>query len=513
MIALARTLGERRADGRPALGWLRGLGATRAGQIAWFVAFATFARAFTFGDLNFHSDELLFFYTGQQMHLGALPYVDIWDRKPPSTFLIYYLIAGISHSVLAYQIVTLLFAALTAFTIALIAERFADRRGAMLAGTLYLVTMIAFGGGGGQPAVFFNLLIATAVLLVLRYGDVGSGRGTGTLLAAMTCAGIAITFKQTAVFEGVWLGCYSLWLHSRRSGWNAASRIAPLLILAGALPMLTAAAFFALRGHFPEFLHAMVTSNLSKKYNPAGDLLFRASIILTMLTPLLVAAGAGLADRRDERVPRLFLAGWLGAAIVGVTVIPGLINHYVLPLLAPLAVTAAPFFNRRPLGPPAGVLLVIIGLLSVPSLDFGKGARSRDAVLDLVAEIRRHDSDPRLLVYDGPVYLYALIDRRPPTPLIFPLHLSYRPENNTSHLDTAAEFRKVLAWRPTTIVSQYRPGADLYNHRTRDPLMAYITQRCRQAFVRYLPDDDGGMVLQVYTGCDASRPLSDRGDR
>src|SRR5690606_29288719 len=146
---------------------------------------------------------------GQRMHDGLLPYVDIWDRKGPGLFLTYWLIAGISHAVIAYQLAACLFAAATAQVIASIAGRRADRIGAVLAGTLYLAMLPLFAGGGGQAPVFYNLFVALAVLAVIA-------RPPGTEIRACDClamasAGFAATFKQTALAEGVFLGGAILW--------------------------------------------------------------------------------------------------------------------------------------------------------------------------------------------------------------------------------------------------------------------------------------------------------------
>src|SRR5262245_35140099 len=78
--------------------------ATRWVQVAWFLAFALVTRVSVFGDTNYFNDELLYLLIGQRMHEGLLPYVGLWDRKGPGLFLIYYLFAAFSQSVLTYQV-------------------------------------------------------------------------------------------------------------------------------------------------------------------------------------------------------------------------------------------------------------------------------------------------------------------------------------------------------------------------------------------------------------------------
>ena len=72
-----------------------------------------------FGNPVIHVDEQYYLLVGDRMLHGALPYVDIWDRKPLGLFLIFAairLLAG--DGIMQYQIVATLFAAATALLIA-----------------------------------------------------------------------------------------------------------------------------------------------------------------------------------------------------------------------------------------------------------------------------------------------------------------------------------------------------------------------------------------------------------
>ena len=478
----------------------------RTAQFPWFLLFALATRWFALGDVNYQDDELLFFYFGQRMHEGLLPYVDLWDRKPPSLFLLYYLLAGISHSVLAFQIAGLLSVAATAQIISLIAERIGARGlCGMLAGSIYMVMLLEFGGASGQAAVSFNLPMAMAALLVRSQSEMLAGGEAGRRLpAAMLLAGLTITFKQTAVFEAAFLGCFALW-RLRRGGMAGAAllRTALTMMLAGASPMLAWAAFYAAIGHFGEFWHAMVTSNLTKSYDPGGDLAQRARLFAIHLAPAALVALAGLAWRGEgaSREGRVFAAGWIAAAFGGFIAVPNLIDHYVLPLLAPLALAGSPFLSRRPLGWAAGAVIAGLYIVSAPTLDVTRAARSRAMMSALVGQIRAHDPAPRLFVYDGPVYLYALTGSHPPTPLAFPLHLNFRPERNVSHLDTASELRRILSAEPSTVVIQRdsRPRG-LYNPETLAMVEAYV-RSCRTRYTGRLLDMYGPVDLDLYSQC------------
>ena len=470
---------------------------TRAAQLGWFLIFALLTRFSTFGDPNYLDDELLYFTIGQRMHDGLLPYVDLWDRKGPGLFALYYLIAGFSRSVIAYQIAATLVAGLTGYVAQLIAERFSGRMGAVLAGTLYLAMLPLFAGGGGQAAVFYNLLIAVAALLVARHVETRQPR---TLMLAMSAAGLAITFKQTAVFESLFLGVFALW-QMRKGGasWPSLGRSAGLMALAGAAPMALFGMFYALAGHFSELWHALVLANLRKGYNPAGDQLLRLTVLFVELLPALLPAILALVFGRHRL--RGFLIGWLIAAIAGFFSVPNFIDHYMLPLTLPFCIAAAPALQWGKTGPIFAYAMLLLVLLAGPSFHLAKRDASRAAMNLLLEDIRARDPQPRLFVFQGPAYLNALTGSYPPTPLIFPLHLYYQPENNTSHLSTEGELRKVLAWQPSVVVMQPDLPRDFLNPVTTALVEAYVTQHCRKWFSRKLWDRYGEKTYTVFGDC------------
>ncbi|HET9630369.1 MAG TPA: hypothetical protein VFP14_12895, partial [Novosphingobium sp.] len=86
-------------------------------QFCTLIAASLLLRLATFGDPNLHVDEGFYLLVGQEMHHGAVPYVDIWDRKPLGLFLIYWVFAAFPNPVLAYQLGAWLAASLTAFIV------------------------------------------------------------------------------------------------------------------------------------------------------------------------------------------------------------------------------------------------------------------------------------------------------------------------------------------------------------------------------------------------------------
>ena len=485
----------------------------RIGRLAlalWFLAFALVSRITVFGDTNYFNDEYFYFQGGLRLWAGDLPYVDVWDRKGPGLFLTYALAGAVSSSVIAYQTLALLFAAATALCVSLIAEHVTTRTGAVLGGTLYLVLLVFFGGGGGQSPVFYNLWMALAALGVLRaLSALDRGEASPALYAAMAAAGLALTFKQTAIAECLFLGLFALW-RLWRGG------MGPLRLAGGALglaaagmaPMVLFAALYALAGHFGEFWHAMVTANLAKSYNPAGDAGKRIATLAMLIAPALLPALAGmwLAARKPAG---LFLAGWLAAALAGFALVPNFYEHYLLPLCLPVSVAAAAAFGAHRLGRLYGIALIAFGLLLGPAFDVEARRQSRAAMTAMAADIRASAAQPRLLVYQGPVDLYRQVGVYPPSPLYYPLHLYFPAEHNVSPIATAEATRAILAWRPTAIVT-YRNVPGYEENQASAPLVhGYIAAHCRLKATRRIPEVYSAHWVNLWV-CAAPREAVNR---
>ena len=84
-------MASKSAVATPGVPRLPSLAAAIAGLPHWVILLiaAIAVRAIAFGNPVVHVDEEFYFVTAQRMLDGALPYVDIWDRKPIGLFLIY----------------------------------------------------------------------------------------------------------------------------------------------------------------------------------------------------------------------------------------------------------------------------------------------------------------------------------------------------------------------------------------------------------------------------------------
>ncbi|MDR7101387.1 hypothetical protein [Croceicoccus sp. BE223] len=333
---------------------------------ALIAGFAFLIRSATFGNPTLEPDESFYMLVGIKMHDGLLPYIDIYDRKPFGLFLIYYLIAFISHDPAAYQVVATLFAATTGFVI----YAFSRSAGGIAAGCLYLAGLALLFGNGGQAPVFYNLLVAAAGWLIFFNRKVG---------LAMILCGAAITIKHSAVFEAIFLGLYAMR--------NRPLRDAVKFVALGCFPFaLTALPFLS---HFDRFWACVFLAPID---NEAKSAVLIAKRLIEAF-PVVFAGLAGLALSRH----RLFLSGWLLATALSFVAVPNFYPHYLLPMLVPLSIASA----RLGFGTIPFVLLAV--WMHWP-FDFERTKQARAEFARLDKALSNYPG--RLAVNTGPVLLY-----------------------------------------------------------------------------------------------------------
>lgn len=372
----------------------------------------------------------------------------------------------------------------------------------MLAGTLYLALLPRILGGGGQAGVFINLPIIMAAWLVLAY-PVGRTVSRRALLAMLLC-GVAISFKQTSVFDGAFFGLVLLWQHYKAGAGPRQVALAALAYCgAGAAPMVLAGLAYAAMGHFDALWHAMVLSNLDRDYVFQIEFGRRVLVLTAMIVPVLPLVLIGLAKPLpyDGKQPaRGLLAGWLLVTLAQLVAIPNLIDHYLIPVLLVMCLCAATTLQREVIAILMAVLLVPV-MLRGPAFNQADRDISRHNIAALAQQIRADSPQPRPFLFQGPVALYSATDTLPPTPLVFWLHLSGKQERNASQFDTAAEVRRVLAWQPTTVMIQHFQYPAYTNTETLDLVHAYVREHCRVMRTWNLPNRYGRKLFDVYSQC------------
>jgi len=456
---------------------------------AWVAAglltVALLVRGATFGNPVLHVDEQFYLLVGDRMWHGAIPYVDIWDRKPIGLFLLYAAIRLLGgEGFLQYQLVATLFAAATSFTIYHIARAIAPPVGAWWAGVGYLLYLSVFNCIGGQSPVFYNLPVALAALTLLRAWTAPDAshllrRGAG----AMALIGLAIQIKYTVVFEGVGFGL-ALLARGFVAGWRLPRLGLAALLWAGIAlaPTLAAWAAYAAMGHGQAFVFANFVSIFGRRY-PLLPALGRLAKDLGGLIGFWLAIFYA-----PRHLPSLgainpwalkFLRWWAVVAVGGFLLFGTWHDHYTPPIIMPLAVLAAPVLGWQGLQRRYTALLIGGGLLAAIIVTISNRHKEGSAAqVDHAASlIRSHLAGGCLYVFEGnPVALFQKTGACLPTAYIFPTHLSTAVERQGLGVDQVAEEKRVIARAPAVIVTTPLPYDANDNYTNRALLMAGLSR-------------------------------------
>ena len=450
----------RSAESRPGA-WTLGDWLVFAGLALAVIA----ARAQTFGDPVLGFDEQYYLLVADRMLHGAVPYIDIWDRKPIGLFLLYTgaILPG-GDPFLNYKLLAAGFVWATAAVIYRTAQADAGRTGAVIAALLYVLWLNFMEGEGGQAPVFYNLPVLLAAALTRR--AVAGGQNFVRGCFAMLLIGLAIQIKYTAVFEGIAFGLILLWAQYRADrGARRVLGFAAVWVACALAPTAVAFAVYAIMGGAQAFVFANFLSIFGRLPDPALDRLAGFATIVAILLPLTVIA---VVEWRRTRVLS-FWHLWSVVAALGMLAVGSFLSpSYAMPLLAPLCLSAAPWFGQAVRGRTVGAALIALALvggeLVVWQVITGKG--TREEALRIAAAARPRQGC--IWVYDGYPALYMLTHSCVPTKWAFPGHLNTSDEATPAAIgvDPVTEVRRILATRPDVIVDN-DPAYRLGNRQTR----------------------------------------------
>lgn len=463
-----------------------------------YFGLALIVRLILLGNPLTHVDEEFYLFMADRWAHGAVPFVDIWDRKPLGLFALYRLFLSLpGDPVLAYQVCGIASTAAAALVVRRLALELASPRGAWLAGLVYLCAMPAFNCALGQSPVFYNPLVALAALLLLRAWQ----RAQGTDLLRQGCVimlliGLALQIKYAAVFEGLAMGIMLLAL-GRRVGWPLPRLAGAALVWCGIAlaPTMLVLGSYAAIDQTHAFVFANFTSVLERL--PDGAPSWRRLLKLSAgLSPFMLCIAfdplrrAGWDDQRRALAYRL-LGLWAAAAVLGFLLFGTWYDHYAGPLVTPLAVLSAPALAAAARGGQpwqarwCGRFLILASAVGGVVVMAG-AVQNHGTAKDYhraTALIRSAVHGGCYFQFDGAPALYRGVGACVPTRFAFPNHLNTWTESPAIGADPVAEVRRIMATRPAVVQVSESAPEDLYlpNRATR----TIIAQALAQGYVRF----------------------------
>lgn len=454
------------------------------GILLLLVLVALVVRARTFGNPVIGFDEQYYLLVGEHMLRGALPYVDLFDRKPIGLFLLYAgagWIGGMfgDDGFLAYKLVATGFVVATAFGIQRMARRFAGAGAGVVAAILYILWLNLMEGEGGQSPVFYNALMLVAGSACLCAVE-RRGRLLPSGAVAMAAVGVALQIKYSVLPEGFAFGCILLWC-----GWR--DRV-PRVRLAGMalvwiglalLPTIAAFGAYGAAGQGGAWVFANIVSLGGQAARPLADELEGLAACIGIVSPLILVIGFGRPWKHvapERREGFRFLLVWLAVSAVAVLGYGRFGSpHYALPIVLPAVLVAAPALARWHRG---GIAALLLAIFAAGQIVLTLSERTKGGALEARA-VARAATPARgcLYVYDGYPALYLLTHSCLPTKWAFPGHLATQDEASAAAIgvDPVAEVRRILAARPGAIVDDY-PRFAFGNPATRGVLKGVLAR-------------------------------------
>lgn len=451
------------------------------------IAVALAARAVTFGNPMVHVDETFYLAFARMMLDGQLPYVDIWDRKPIGLILLYAIPAalGMVAGTWAYQAMALAAVVATAALVHRLARLAGWQGGATFGAVAAILWLNALEGQGGQSPIFYNPLVAGAVLLIATPGTRPFLRG----LAAMALIGVALQIKYSVVFEGLFLGLWLMW-REWRAGRPLPEIAAKGAAWAGVALLPTAAAWgaFATLGHGEAWLYANFVSIGERQADPWLEQAWNLIQIALITSPLFALAILGW--RRDEPNPvRRLLWGWLAAAVGGLLVFGSYFDHYALPLIPPLAVCVAAMPLTRRARITILLIAFVVGQVTIVERLLRRGGPAAHAAV--VAAIG--PGPGCLWVYVGPASLHLDTGRCGVTRFVFPSHLGRVRERGAIGVEQEREIERIMA-DPRLEIVALRPAYI----GERPEIRALVERRLAERFRHIARVPLGNLWIDIY---------------
>lgn len=237
----------------------------------FFILITFLLRLDTFFLSSYDWDESLYFLGAQSLLNGNLPYLEIWDHKPPMIFAVHALAIGIfGDSYIAIRILSCIFISIGAFGLFLLLKRESSElsTAGVFSGLLYILAMLLNGGKAANSELFYVPLIIYAFLLATIFtSNFKNHKRWSLIFFSGVLLGIASSINYLAALYSIPLGLYLLAIAYKSSittTKNLTLHAAKLTILGAAGPFILFAVIiflYAYNGAIEDFIYANFTSN------------------------------------------------------------------------------------------------------------------------------------------------------------------------------------------------------------------------------------------------------------
>lgn len=467
-----------------------------------FVLLAFIIRSGTFLQSSYDWDENLYVLGARSILDGYLPYIKIWDHKPPGIFFLFAPVLFFFESpIMAIRVLSCLAIGMTAYFLCMIIY-FSKKNGyisGLVCGLLYVLFTLNNGGCAANTEIFYLFFISFSLFLIIRNNFFASSNKTlnVTLIFAGISLGLAASINYLALLHGLVLVFYMILIELPSfSSWKSLGRVLAhqfssiLLLCVGPVIVFALMLFiYAVNGAIDDFFFANVAANkiyVDVGSQPLGIMeyveIFGGQFaghwllwISVLLLPVVWRAGEDFTGR--EKVIIYLSLFWIVVGIVGVSVSRLFWSHYFLQLIPALCLIASiviskmvsPVFHKSYYLGVACLIIISVGA----SYNFVKEyiKYSLDIFVkryvygyenygDLAKQISSylenniHNGDYVYIVDYYPI-IYDLTNAAIPTKYVFPPFLIGNSSKKIINVDSLFELNNILKLNPKYIVKKH----------------------------------------------------------
>ncbi len=410
-------------------------------------------------------DESTFILMGQSWVEGHLPYTELWDLKPPITFLVFAAIIYVfGKSFIAIRLLGVLLVTSTAFFTYKIGQEAHSKKAGFWAAIATVILLSLFGSLQGVMSEH----ICMAFFMPGLYLLIKFKKWETTFLAGLLM-GIAVMTKMNIAYALLFLGFFIYYDHYKRQGWIKAIGYATLygsgILLIIALTLLP---------YYIQGSHGLWVSSVFEA--PVAYISARRYSILKLAPVYVVLTGFFVfAWKRKLLNFKLIPVQYLLVAIVGVLFAfykGGRINghyliqlHPMLLLLVVMAISELEFFKRFKWKPYFLFILLLIPMETyLEYINIVQNKYQRDTFfngegISVPKYIQENHLDTQNILFLGYHIGYWGLNAKPPTKAathpsnicrdeLFPFH-------NNPRVTSMEELRYIMeTLQPKTIVTR-----------------------------------------------------------
>ncbi len=313
------------------------------GTVSFFLRIALWSQPLT-------RDEGAYAYVALGLLRGRVPYLDVWDHKPPGVYFIYALVFFLwGKSVHALHLLAALCIAVAVLLVYLIGQEIFGDRPARVGAILFAASLLTTDGTGINTELFMVVCILVSILVCLqplRHKNSLVKRSVSCLLGGGFFGFAAIT-KQVAAGDlagfAVFWGVYTF-VRRRRSH----TRMNWLVALFMVGLMIPAIAVFAFFWHyhgvhemwFDTFVYNSLYARISFRARFING--FFATLGMISKNPLLWIGAFGatlmiLFDTKARISYKAMPVFWWVGGFIGLSLPGRFFEHYYIQILAPMA--------------------------------------------------------------------------------------------------------------------------------------------------------------------------------